>query len=170
MIREGHTTNNFFVGKEVEHTAAHGLETLFVIGIQPISEISFQLVHASKNPIKHIFFGANQSFRPDEDDPWENWETMINYFLKTGLWCSLDMDIKHVAGLHESMLCESNSFIPMISAKVPNIRLLNYNAVLKIDDVDFEHSNPGVWCHKLHSLQTPETFTHWSKYKEDKVI
>ena len=72
-------------------------------------------------------------------------------------------------GLLESALPEYRRFIPMISAKLPYINQLGYNAVLKIDDIDFDKSNPGVWCHRLHDLQSASTFTGWDAYKDDEV-
>jgi hypothetical protein len=48
--------------------------------------------------------------------------------------------------------------------------LLNYNAMLKIDDKDFAASNPGVWCHRLHTLQDVSKFTDWSQYGKDQPI
>jgi hypothetical protein len=47
---------------------------------------------------------------------------------------------------------------------------LNYNTVLKIDDRDFADTNPGVWCHRLHDLQSTNGFTHWSAYTKDEVL
>jgi hypothetical protein len=46
----------------------------------------------------------------------------------------------------------------------------NYNAILKIDDKDFEATNPGVWTHRLHDLLEHEKFTDWDQYKEDEII
>jgi len=65
---------------------------------------------------------------------------------------------------------EYNRFIPMISVKMPYIDLLGYNACVKIDDKDFDSTNPGVWVHKVHDLKTRDTFTDWSKYTTDTVI
>jgi hypothetical protein len=42
--------------------------------------------------------------------------------------------------------------------------------MLKIDDKDFDATNPGVWCHSLHSLMSRETFTSWDDYKGDKKL
>jgi hypothetical protein len=58
----------------------------------------------------------------------------------------------------------------MLSVKLPYIKQLGYNATLKIDDKDFEFSNPGVWCHSLHALQKRAVFTPWSKYTQDEVL
>jgi len=67
-------------------------------------------------------------------------------------------------------LVEFHNFIPMISVKLPYIKQFGYNAVIKIDDKDFAATNPGVWCHSLHDLQTREAFTDWSRYTKDEVI
>jgi hypothetical protein len=58
----------------------------------------------------------------------------------------------------------------MISVKLPYIKQLGYNATLKLDDKDFKATNPGVWCHSVHELQTRKAFTDWSKYTQDEVI
>lgn len=166
MNREGHEEIKFFTGIEVEHTPAHGMETLFVIGVQPSSEITPRL----KAPIKHIYFGANMSFpdlKVNDGAEWAKWENMIYHYLELGYWCTLDVDISCVEGLVESGLPEHHQFIPMISAKVPYLQLLGYNATLKIDDKDFKATNPGVWCHSLNSLTNRSQFTDWSKYTKD---
>jgi hypothetical protein len=170
MERAGHDNANFFVGTEVEHSPAFGLRTLFVVGLQdPFTVIAM----AQKNNVGHIYFGANMSFpNPAVNDAtqWNAWEKMIQACLGSGAWCTLDLDVSAVEGLAESMLCENNRFIPMISVKLPYIGLLNYNAVIKLDDKDFEATNPGVWCHSVHDLKNREVFTDWSKYTQDKVL
>lgn len=155
----------FFRGKEIEHTPAYGMETLFVTGVQSIEDISKNLIGC-----EHIFFGANHSFNPTNSLEWANWESMIKFFLEKGYLCSLDIPISIVEEFHESGLCEHNNFIPQIRVPIPYITLLNYNTMLKIDDKDFDATNPGVWTHSLHKLMNRENFTDWSKYSNDKVI
>jgi hypothetical protein len=58
----------------------------------------------------------------------------------------------------------------MVSVKLPYLQQLGYNATIKLDDKDFNATNPGVWCHSLHSLQNRSVFTSWSKYTQDEVI
>jgi len=160
MIRQGHDSANFFIGTEVEHTPALGKRTLFVVGVQPVQEIQdwlddFASYEDAAKHIQHIYFGANQSFpNPEVDDftTWEAWAGMILPFLDQGYVCTLDVDIRSVEGLCEGVLCEYENFIPMLSVKLPYIKLLNYNATLKIDDKDFKATNPGVWCHSVHDL------------------
>lgn len=171
MDRPGHETATYFYGREVEHTPALGMETLFVVGLRPTSEITVQVAMAERE-IRHIYFGANQSFpNPDFNDfqTWENWENMIWPFLEEGYYCTLDLDLRCAEGLLEGKLTEHDLFIPMISVKLPYAKLWNYNTTIKIDDRDFQATNPGVWCHSLHDLKNRAVFTPWSKYQDDKV-
>ena len=169
MNRSGHESIKFFTGIEVEHSPAYGQKTLFVVGLQDVTEIHLA---AKRHECSHIYFGANQSFPKFDtnDERWFLWEDMISALLKNGFLCTLDIDIAQVEGLCESGLVEQGNFIPMISAKIPYLRLLGYNATLKIDDRDFSATNPGVWCHSLHDLQDRSKFTDWSQYTKDEVV
>lgn len=169
MIREGHDNVSFFTGKEVEKTPAFGLETLFVVGIQSVDEIAH---HFDMNPrgIEHIFFGANHSFCPQTPTEWDKWESMITHFLKLGYVCSLDIPVTHVEDFNDTGLCEYRNFVPQIRISVPYVKLWNYNTMIKIDDRDFDDTNPGVWTHSLHSLMSRRTFTDWDQYNEDTLV
>jgi hypothetical protein len=159
----------FFIGKEVEHTPAFGMRTLFVTGIQPVDEIAY---HFDKHPdgIEHIFFGANHSFNPQTPEEWDKWQDMIQFFLDKDYLCSLDIPLSAVEEFNEGGLNESDNFIPQIRVPIPYIKLWNYNTMLKIDDKDFKATNPGVWSHSLHKLMDRDNFTSWDKYKEDKIL
>jgi hypothetical protein len=171
MNREGHNNVQFFTGTEVEKTPAFGKQTLFVVGVQPVDEIAH---HFDMNPrgIEHIFFGANHSFHPDPDDyaEWRRWESMITHFLEKGYMCSLDIPIKCVEAFNDTGLCEYRNFVPQIRVSIPYIRLWNYNTMIKLDDNDFDATNPGVWTHSLHSLMSRRTFTDWDQYNEDSTL
>jgi hypothetical protein len=160
----------FFVGTEIEKTPAFGMKTLFVVGVQDASVI-INLV--KNNDCTHIYFGANQSFpKLDVNDGagWKPWEDMIQECLEYGLWCTLDLDVAQVEGLLESGLVEQRKFIPQLSVKIPYLTQLGYNATIKLDDKDFKATNPGVWCHTLHSLTDRDQFTSWDEYGKDEII
>lgn len=161
----------FFTGREIEHTPAYNMQTLFVVGVQSIASI---LEMAGEHYCKHIYFGANQSFDAGGDannsEYWRPWETMIYACLEAGYWCTLDFDVKDVAGLLESGFTEQRRFIPQISVKLPYLQQLGYNATIKIDDVDFAATNPGVWCHRLSALLDETKFTDWNQYGKDEII
>ena len=165
----------FFVGDEVEKTPAYGLRTLFVTGVQPVEIIE---KHYADNECKHIFFGANHSFDPEnilndksDYDYYKEWEDMIEHFLNKDVLCTLDIPLDAVQGtFHDGGLCEKDNFIPQIRVPLPYTKLWNYNTMVKIDDVDFKATNPGVWCHSLHDLMDRKKFTDWTEYGLDKVI
>jgi hypothetical protein len=165
MNRKGHDHVNFFTGTEVEKTPAFGKQTLFVVGVHSVDSIALNL-----QGCEHIFFGANHSFDPKDNLEWARWEGMIGYFLERGYLCSLDIPTSAVEQFNDSGLCEYRNFVPQIRVSIPYIRLWNYNTMIKIDDNDFDATNPGVWTHSLHSLMSKRTFTDWDQYNKDQPI
>jgi len=155
----------FFIGNEVEHTPAFGMRTLFVTGVQPVEHIALNL-----QGCEHIFFGANHSFNPKDYDEHKRWEEMIFYFLKKEYLCSLDIPMSQVEEFHESGYCEYNNFIPQIRVPIPYIRLWNYNTMIKIDDKDFNATNPGVWSIPVGAVTQRKYFTAWREYKNDVIL
>ncbi len=156
----------FFFGQEVEHTPAFGMDTVFVVGLQPVEDIEKVL----RGHIRHIFFGANHSYNPNLPEEYGAWEDMIRFFLEKDYLCSLDIPMSQVEEFHEGGLCEYDNFIPQIRVPIPYIKLWNYNTMLKIDDRDFKATNPGVWSHSLHKLMARENFTSWENYKGDQIL
>jgi hypothetical protein len=160
----------YFTGFEVEHTICYGKFTLFVVGTPPVTEIVAQ---AKKYQTEHIYFGTSQSF-PDIDvndaDEWNKWEQMIKSCLDEDFWCTLDLDVKQAQGLIESGLCEHDRFVPMLSVKLPYIKQFNYNTTLKIDDLTWGKTNPGVWTHQLHDLMSKDNYTYWDQYTKDTSV
>lgn len=156
-----------FIGTEIERTPAYRLKTLFVVGHQPIQQIE-NVFYGQE--CQHIFFGANHSYDPVKTQDWEQWEGMIEYFLKKDILCTLDIPISAVDEFHDGPLCEYNNFIPQIRVPIPYVKLWNYNTMVKIDDKDFAATNPGVWCHNLSELTTRNTFTDWREYRNDRIV
>ena len=160
----------YFTGFEVEHTICHGMKTLFVVGVQPIEEI---IKLATEHEVQMIYFGTSQSFNPtaitqEEYKPWDN--MILPLLQTTEFWVTLDFDVKHVEGVHESGYCDYNRFVPMVSVKMPYIKLFNYNTTVKIDDLTWGATNTGVWSIPLTSLQQRRYYTHWDQYTQDTTI
>lgn len=153
----------FFTGREVEHTPAHNLQTLFVTGLQTTDSIAAHL-----QGCEHIFFGANHSL--DADQNLVDWASMISTFLEQGYLCSLDIPIALAEDFLETGMCEYSNFIPQLRVPIPYIRQWNYNTMLKLDDKDFCATNPGVWSHSLHELQHRAAFTDWRAYDTDTIV
>jgi hypothetical protein len=159
---EGRQQVDYFIGTEVENTPMKGQRTLFVVGVKPVDEIVSKV-----SDLKHIYLGTSQCFKPVTTDDWRAWSRMINGLLDIGYWVTLDFDVKYASDIHEMSFTENHRFIPMISVKLPYIKLYNYNAVLKIDDTTWGDTNPGVWCHYLHDLQDRKVYTDWKDYVGD---
>lgn len=168
MNRTGHESADFFYGREVEHTPAQGMPTLFVVGYHTQETIEEQLRRCLH--VRHIFFGANDSYRPSTPAEHTAWENVIATFLDRGFWCSLDIPFKYVEEFNDGGLCERDRFIPIIKVPIPYIKLWNYNTCVKIDDRDFAATNPGVWVHPLQDLTKRAVFTDWSRYDEDEIV
>jgi len=160
----------YFTGYEVEHTICHGKFTLFVVGTPPVEEI---LAKAKEAGVDHIYFGTSQSF-PDiavnDAVEWTKWIDTIKPCLNADYWCTLDLDVRQAEGLLETGLCESNRFVPMLSVKLPFISLFNYNTTVKIDDLTWGATNPGVWTHQLHDLMSKDKYTYWDQYTKDTEV
>lgn len=155
---------DYFVGIEVENTAMKGQKTLFVVGVKPVDEI---IALAEKHDVKHLYFGTSQSFHPHSPYDWAAWDDMIKSLLVKDYWVTLDFGVEYCKEIHEQAWCEYNTFIPMISVKIPYIKLYNYNATVKIDDNTWGDTNPGVWCHPLNELLTRNVYTDWKDYTGD---
>ena len=157
----------YFTGYEVEHTRAYGMLTLFVVGTPPLGDI---LRLAEYHKVQHIYFGTSQSFNPENFDDYQIWADRIKGCLAKDYWVTLDFDVKHAEGIAEESWNEHDRFIPMISVKIPYVKLFNYNTTVKIDDTSWGKSNPGVWTHQLHTLMDPAKYTYWDQYKSDDVV
>jgi hypothetical protein len=155
----------FFIGVEVEHTPAFGKMTLFVTGVHSTDDIALNL-----NGAEHIFFGANHSFNPQNNLDWQRWESMIEFFLRKEYLCSLDIPLSAVEEFNDNGLNDYNNFIPQIRVPIPYIKLWNYNTMIKIDDKDFNATNPGVWCLPIGAITQRKYFTNWDEYTKDEVI
>jgi hypothetical protein len=164
---DGRQQVDYFVGTEVENTAMKGEQTLFVVGIKSVDEIVALL---EEHKVRHVYLGTSQSFHPHSQYDWAAWDDMIKPLLLKGYWATLDFGVEYSRDLHEQSWCEYNNFIPMISVKIPYIRLYNYNATLKIDDNTWGDTNPGVWCHPLNELLKRDVYTDWKDYVGDTTV
>ena len=152
----------YFVGDEIENTIAKGFRTLFVFGTRDVKEI---MDLADHHNCKHIYFGTSQSY-----DGNEKFTTVMKELLENKYWVTLDFGIEFIETVTDTGLMKFERFIPMVSAKIPNIYKLNKNTTLKIDDVTWGHSNTGVWSKNLKAITENMHYTDWSEYVVDTVI
>jgi hypothetical protein len=163
-----HQPVRFFIGQEVENSPMRGRTTLFVVGIQPVSEI---VDLAVQHNIQHIYLGANQSFESYNEGDDQEWCQMIAPLLLDDYHCTLDLDVRFWPRVQAFPFHHSSRFIPMISVKMPYAEFANPNTTIKIDDTGFDATNSGVWCHDLKGLLTKgEQYTAWNRYSKDTII
>lgn len=170
MNRDGHAETVFFVGPEVEHTPAYSKKTLFVVGKPTIADI---LVQALAHKTPHVFMGADHSFDANEKDTDAYWSNTISTLLDKGYWVTLDYQAhQHVDVLPmlNAAIWHSRSFVPLLSVRIPKIETSSINLTVKIDDIDFKATNPGVWCMHFTEVTDSNRFTDWQDYGSDIVV
>ena len=168
IYSQGKTDNaKYFVANEVEQTPAYGMRTLFVVGLQIAEEI---VELARKFNCHNIYFGTGTTFLPNSEEEVAEWDYVISQVIAQDFWATLDFDSNLAHYVHSMTVSKHRRFIPMISVKVDNFRGFNYNATLKLDDVDFDSTNPGVWCWSLSDLLVRDHFTDWEEYRDDTII
>jgi len=168
MNRQGHEAADFFIGPEVEHTPAYSKRTLFVVGKQKLDQI-LRMAKEYKTP--HVFMGANHSFSAASQDPY--WDQVITALLDRGLWVTLDYQAHEhndVLKMLNPGVWQCRTFVPLLGVRIPKVQTSSPNLTIKIDDVDFKATNPGVWCLHFHEVTDSNRFTDWNDYSTDEVL
>tara|TARA_Y100001970_G_scaffold90489_1_gene114080 strand:- start:3718 stop:4245 length:528 start_codon:yes stop_codon:yes gene_type:complete len=160
----------FFTGIEIEKTPAHNMQTLFVVGMQS-AEVIVSKTLDSHYPCKHIYLGANHSFKQYDPHQLPAMVMLIDSLLAKGYWVTIDIDTTTYAVLvtEYKLTMHHDKLIPLISVPVPEMTC-NKNTCIKIDDVDFDTTNDAIYVHKIKDLRTSETKTEWEQYGKDAIL
>ena len=154
-----------FSGKEIEHTPAYGLQTLFLAR----NDLTFdQIIECAKSvKAKAIYYGANRTFLPHI----ANQVLQMEKLLKKGYWVTIDYQhTEHdLVKKNFQKIWNHKKFIPFCSIIFPNVSK-DKQVCFKIDDVDFNKTNAGVWTMSMEDFKKKAGFTKWSQYKKDKPI
>jgi len=157
---------NFFVGEEVEKTATEGMHTLFVVGVQRTAKV---VRHAEKNKAKHIYFGANHSYKVLDGGEIDHIATQLKYFLDKNYYVTIDTNPAYRFQSIIELLTYPR-FTIVYGLRMDNIMDMKGNVVIKLDDADFRATNPGVWCWSVRDMIDEKHFTDWSEYGADKIL
>ena len=154
-----------FSGIEIEHTPAHGLQTLFLAR----NDLTYdQIIQVAKEvKAKAIYFGANRSFMHNI----ANTSQLIKRLMDKGYWCTIDYQHSVHAEVKERFkdIWKEDKFIPFCSVIFPDSED-DDNLCIKVDDVDFNKTNPGVWTMSMDHFKQTSGFTSWDEYKQDEPI
>jgi hypothetical protein len=154
-----------FAGKEVEHTPAYGLQTLFLAR----NDLTYDqiLENAVGIDAEAVYFGANRTFVNNL----ANQTLHVSRLLDAGYYVTIDYPYK----LHDEVkkkysgVWQHEKFIPFCSIIFENSEE-DKKLCFKIDDVDFNKTNPGVWTMNMEDFKTKAGFTDWGDYKKDEPL
>ena len=154
-----------FSGLEIEHTPAYGLQTLFLAR----NDLLFDRIVGLAEQVnaKGIYFGANRSFMHNI----ANTSQLIKRLMDKGYWCTIDYQHSVHAEVKERFkdIWKEEKFIPFCSVIFPDSEN-DDNLCIKVDDVDFNKTNPGVWTMSMDHFKQTAGFTSWDEYKQDEPI
>jgi|TARA_B100000965_G_scaffold24544_1_gene18428 hypothetical protein len=154
-----------FSGKEVEHTPAYGLQTLFLAR----NDLTYDQIKelCVKVDAEAVYFGANRCFVNNlATQPMQ-----VNRLLNDGYYVTIDYQyaIHNEVKKRYSAVWQHEKFIPFCSVIFENSEEDN-KLCFKIDDVDFNTSNKGVWTMNMEDFKKQAGYTTWDEYKQDKPI
>ena len=154
-----------FSGKEVEHTPAYGLQTLFLAR----NDLTYDQIKelCVKVDAEAVYFGANRCFVNNlATHPMQ-----VNRLLNDGYYVTIDYQyaIHNEVKKRYSAVWQHEKFIPFCSVIFENSEEDN-KLCFKIDDVDFNTSNKGVWTMNMEDFKKQAGYTTWDEYKQDKPI
>lgn len=160
-----HNDVGVFSGIEIEHTPAYGKQTLFLAR----NDLNYDQIIDLCTQVKAeaVYYGANRSFMP-------NIATHIGQIIKL-LEAGYYVTIDYQYSIHEqvkkfySSVWNKDKFIPFCSIIFANSGNDN-NLCFKIDDIDFNKTNPGVWTMSMNNFKQTSGYTKWDEYKQDEPI
>lgn len=170
---ERHYINGFFaddevktfIGTEIEHTPAYGLRTLFLARNDLTTDEILEL--CVMNECEAIYYGANRKYMHNHALQL----AQIHKFLADGYYVTVDYqyEIHKAVKQKFSTVWSHPKFIPFCSIIFPNSEE-DTQLCFKIDDVDFNKTNPGVWSSTMKKFKEQSGFTGWDEYKSDEPL
>ena len=164
--KTGRSNNvGIFSGIEVEHTPAYGKKTLFLARNDLYFDQIIEL--AEKVNAEAIYFGANRTFMHNI----VNTSHLIKRLLDKGYWCTIDYQYNVHTAVKENFknIWNEERFIPFCSVIFPKV-LEDKKLCIKVDDIDFNKTNPGVWTMTMDNFKEASGYTSWDQYKKDEPI
>jgi hypothetical protein len=154
-----------FSGKEIEHTPAYGLQTLFLAR----NDLTYDQIKelCVKVDAEAVYFGANRKFMNNI----ANQPLQVAKLLNDGYYVTIDYQYAMHNEVKKSYsgVWQHEKFIPFCSVIFENSNE-DTNLCFKIDDVDFNKSNDGVWTMSMKDYKAKAGFTKWDEYKQDEPI
>ncbi len=154
-----------FSGIEIEHTPAHGLQTLFLARNDLTYEQITDLCKEVK--AKAVYYGANRAYIHSHFMQVKQIEKLLDdgYYVTVDYPHSLHAEVKEKF----KNMWKNEKFIPVCSIIFPYSEE-DDQVYMKLDDVDFRATGPGVWTMSMNHFKQSAGFTSWDEYKQDEPI
>ena len=154
-----------FSGLEIEHTPAYGLQTLFIAR----NDLTFDQIQelAVLSNAEAIYYGANRSYVHGHYMQ----VPQIMKFLEHGYYVTVDypFELHQMVGQKFALIWKHKKFIPFCSIIMPDSEE-DSSLCFKIDDIEFNKTNPGVWTMSMKDFKDKAGFTKWDEYKTDEPM
>ena len=154
-----------FSGFEVEHTPAYGLQTLFLAR----NDLTFDQIQelAVLSNAEAIYYGANRSYMHN------NFQQVLQVikFLEHGYYVTVDypFELHQLVSQKYALTWKHEKFIPFCSIIMPESEE-DTSLCFKIDDIEFNKTNPGIWTMSMKDFKEKAGYTKWNDYKKDEPI
>ena len=156
---------NVFSGLEIEHTPAYGLQTLFLAR----NDLTFDQIQelAVLSNAEAIYYGANRSYMHNHYQQ----VLQVIKFIEHGYYVTVDypFELHQMVSQKYALTWKHEKFIPFCSIIFPDSEE-DTSLCFKIDDIDFNKTNPGVWTMSMEDFKSKAGYTKWDDYKRDKPI
>ena len=154
-----------FSGIEVEYTPAYGKQTLFLAR----NDLTFDQIQecAVMANAEAIYYGANRSYIHGHYMQ----VPQIMKFLEHGYYVTVDypFELHQMVGQKFALIWKHEKFIPFCSIIMPDSEE-DSSLCFKIDDIEFNKTNPGVWTMSMKDFKDKAGFTKWDEYIKDEPI
>ena len=145
-----------FSGKEIEHTPAYGLQTLFLARNDlTLAQIEEQAVMVQAEA---IYYGANRTYMHNHGMQL----SQIIQLCDKGYYVTVDYPYELHDEVKEkfNIVWKHEKFIPFCSIIFPHTED-DTQLCIKVDDTDFNKTNPGVWTMSMNHFKQSAGFTSW---------
>ena len=154
-----------FSGVEIEHTPAYGKQTLFLAR----NDLTFDQIQelAVLSNAEAIYYGANRSYIHS----YFQQVLQVIKFIEHGYYVTVDypFELHQMVSQKYALTWKHEKFIPFCSIIMPDSEE-DTSLYFKIDDIDFNKTNPGVWTMSMKDFKEKAGYTKWDDYKRDEPI
>ena len=154
-----------FSGVEIEHTPAYGKQTLFLAR----NDLTFDQIQelAVLSNAEAIYYGANRSYMHNHYQQ----VLQVIKFIEHGYYVTVDypFELHQLVSQKYALTWKHPKFIPFCSIIFPDSEE-DTSLCFKIDDIEFNKTNPGVWTMSMKDFKSKAGYTKWDNYKKDEPI